>query len=108
MRTTRIDDPTTAAVQNTLDKGAANAKHAREICERLGIDTRTLRLAVQRLRNEGALICADDSGYYLGESVEEVKRTLDRSDRMAKSILKRNKVFRQQLADIPGQTTVKS
>lgn len=66
---------------------------------RTGLTDRTVRNIIEKLREDGHLICNDQdgNGYYLPESDADVLRQYRRDCARAMSILKRLKAFRYEV-----------
>lgn len=58
--------------------GKTNAIHSKQIEERFGIGSRTLRSYISSMRQEGVPICSNEKGYWIAASPDEIKRTVKR------------------------------
>ena len=66
--------------------GESNAVHLKELERVFKIDTRTIRRHINDLRQFGVPICSGDKGYWIGESISEVNKTLRRLNDMTDGI----------------------
>ena len=58
--------------------GKENAVSSRDLERRFGICGRTVRRAVNKLRQDGHPVCSDMAGYYLASSQKEINSTVTR------------------------------
>ena len=58
----------------------SNAVHLKELKREFKIDPRTIRRHIYVLRQSGVPICSSDKGYWIGDSISEVTKTLRRLD----------------------------
>lgn len=97
-----------------IPRGAENAIPARGLARRVGYrGERALRLAIERERREGAVILADDNGYYLPSSdAEQARREIERFVRRTDARMRSNResvrsakrfLRRYSYAEIEGQ-----
>ena len=95
-------------ILSVIPTGRENAISMREIADLLDLDsTRPVRKLINEARTDGTLICSGDNGYWLPESLEEVRDSYNRSRSMALSILASLKVQRlavKALKETPGIT----
>ena len=70
-----------------------------------GVNDRSVRLAIEDLRNDGMLICNDQDGkgYYLASDERDIMRQYRRDCARAMSILKRLKPLRMAVREIEHQ-----
>ncbi len=70
-------------------RGRLAARTARQIEADLGFNDRKLRALAHQAAEAGILICADNAGYFLPASPEEVEETAGRMESQAKEMLGR-------------------
>ena len=66
--------------------GKENAVFSKELEQRFSLSDRSLRRVISALRKEGCPICSGCSGYYLGSTQKEVKRTVSWLNELASGI----------------------
>lgn len=98
-------------IAELLSYGEKSAISTPDLCRVLGItDTRELRQIVAKERKAGALILSSCAGYFLPESVDEVRRFVAHEDKRARSIMTAIKPARDILKQLDrlqaGQTTI--
>lgn len=76
-----------------IPRGTENAISAKELARRVGYrGERALRLAIERERRTGAVILADDNGYYLPSSdAEQARREIERFVRRTDARMRSNR-----------------
>lgn len=77
--------------------GRANAVHLKELELLTGLNSRALRLIIERIRRDGNTICADENGYYLPETIAELEKYIHRAEAMAKSTFYTLRTARKEL-----------
>lgn len=78
------------AIIDIIGRGADSARHLSELCKIIGRNERAVRQEIEQLRADGAVICSDERGYFLPETVEEL-RTYVRQERVrVRSLHRRN------------------
>ena len=75
-------------IYTILNKGEDNAIHQKDICEAYDLEPRYFQELVRRERLEGLPICATSKGYFLPETIEELKRTISRFYKQARELRK--------------------
>lgn len=92
-------------ISDFLQAGEENAQSAKELCELLSIDKRTLTAAIERERRQGSPICAscssDTPGYYLASSKTEMKEYCERLNHRAKEIHQTKEACLKTLDKLP-------
>lgn len=96
------------ALSELLPEGRKNAISMRELSKRLMIDERETRRRVSDARKGGALICADNAGYYRPQSREELRRYYARTRKRAMSCLVDLQGVKRALEQIEGQQSIKT
>ena len=66
--------------------GKENAVFSKDLEQRFSVSDRSLRRIISGLREDGFPVCSGCTGYYLGKSRKEIKRTADWLGRMADGI----------------------
>lgn len=90
-------------IAELLSYGEKSAISTPDLCRALGIDdTRLLRQIIARERKAGAVILSSCAGYFLPETVEEVRRFVAHEDKRARSIMTAIKPARDILKQFEG------
>lgn len=84
--TSRLTD-TEQIVFEALSYGEENAAKSADLKVLTGLDTRSLRAVVERIRRKGLIICSGNRGYYLPATLDELQRHNARQRRLARSVL---------------------
>ena len=84
---------------NRLGRGHAQARTAKDLAAALCVNERTLRELYEDARAEGFLICndMDGKGYYIADTVQDVRRQYTRDHNRAMALLSRLKPMRRIL-----------
>lgn len=92
-------------VSDYLHKGAENPQTAKELCNLLHLDKRSLTAAIERERRQGSPICASCStetpGYFLAGTKEEMQRYCDSLHHRAAEIYKTRQACLNTLDGLP-------
>ena len=75
-------------ITELLDVGVDKAKKNELIASRLGVNTRDVSEIVRIERLQGSPICANCYGYYMPESIDDLKRTRSRLFKQAREVRK--------------------
>lgn len=75
-------------IKELLGIGEKNARTARELAEATKLNKREVTKQIHRERLAGAPICSSGSGFYLPDSLEEIRRTAAHLNARAKEIKK--------------------
>ena len=73
-------------ILQTIGTGESGAVSAEQLTMITGLTARELRKAVETLRRAGHVIISSDNGYYFPETVEELRRHINKESRRARSI----------------------
>ena len=77
----------TEMILSAIDKGEDNAVSLEQLINITGLPNREVRKIIETLRRAGHVIISSDNGYYYPETVEELKRYINRESSRARSIL---------------------
>lgn len=70
----------------SVPRGKDNAVTAAELCTRFGMSGRELRIAFERLRRGGAVVCSCEHGFFKPETPAELRTYIDRESKRARSV----------------------
>ena len=73
-----------------IGSGADSAKHLNELCRLTGRNERVVRQEIEMLRADGAVICSDERGYFLPETVDELSTYVRQERARVRSLHRRN------------------
>lgn len=93
-------------IAEMLETGAENAIKASELQEMTGHDRRTVFALIERERDEGALICANGSGFYLPANQTEIEDFYRRYTAKCRKMFYTARHFRQAAEQIEGQESL--
>lgn len=82
-----------------LAVGSHGAKHLNELCRLTGKNERVIRQEIEMLRADGAVICSDERGYFLPETVEELRTYVRQERARVRSLHRRNAAAFRLLRD---------
>lgn len=84
-----------------MHKGSDNAVSREMLSATMQMSDRAVRSLIEQARNEGCFIMNSQNGrgYYLPESIEDIKRQYRQDTNRALSILKRRKHMRKALKE---------
>ena len=71
---------------DSVPVGKDNAVTAAELCTRFGMSGRELRIAFERLRRRGAVVCSCEHGFFKPETVSELQSYILRESKRARSV----------------------
>jgi biotin operon repressor len=71
---------------NVLGVGIENAIRQRDITDRTGFNSRTIRVLVNMLRKDGYPICSGNNGYWIAKDEREISMTIARMKHEAEEI----------------------
>ena len=94
-------------ILQALRVGENNAVSLADMCRISGLDNRSTRLVIEDLRRQGMVIISSNRGYYLPETIEELRRYINKESKRAKSIfytLKSAKQLEKYMNNSVGQT----
>ena len=74
-------------ILSAIDKGEDNAVSLEQLINITGLPNREVRKIIETLRRAGHVIISSDNGSYYPETVEELKRYINRESSRARSIL---------------------
>ena len=83
-----------------IPKGKSNAVTGASLDKALDCDTRTRYAVIESARKSGLIICADNSGYYLPETVEEMREYYETAHQKAVTMLSTLKTVRRKLVSM--------
>lgn len=88
-------------IAGLIPEGRANAVTRSYLRTMTGMSDREVRKEIEKLRNDGMLICnnSDGYGYYISNDLEELKKQYKSDTARALSILKRRKYLRNYLKE---------
>ena len=72
-------------ILNCISSGKDHAVHKDKLIQRTGIPDRPLRKAIETLRRNGVVICADESGFYYPQTENELEKYVKKCEKTAKS-----------------------
>ena len=78
------------AILDYLAVGSHSAKHLNELCRLTGKNERVIRQEIEMLRADGAVICSDERGYFLPETVDELRTYVRQERARVRSLHRRN------------------
>lgn len=84
-------DKFTGTVADFIHEGRENSTHMQDLKKIIGTDERTIRKKIEQLREAGARIIGDDSGYYFPADDQEVLyyiRRMGKKKRTAENTMK--------------------
>lgn len=90
-----------------LKTGENNAVSLADMCRVSGINNRATRQIIEDLRRSGVVIISSNKGYYLPETLEEVRHYINKESKRAKSIfytIQSAKVLEKKMIDSLNQT----
>ena len=93
-------------IAELLEIGAQNAKTSRRIEQETGLEKRSIQLIVEKERDAGAFICANQNGYFLAANREEVIDFYKRYTAGAKKMLHTARHFKKAAEQVEGQITL--
>lgn len=73
-------------ISNALRTGESNAVSLADMCAISGLNNRATRQEIENLRRSGMVIISSNKGYYLPETLEEVRHYINKESKRAKSI----------------------
>lgn len=94
-------------IHEWLFEGPENAQTARQLCELLHIDHRSLTAAIERERRAGLPICASSDtrrpGYFLAQDRETMRRYCDRLDHREREIARTREACEATIEALPAR-----
>lgn len=94
-------------IMQALRIGENNAVSLLDMCRVSGLDNRSTRQTIENLRRDGVVIISSNKGYYLPETLEEVRHYINKESKRAKSIfytIQSAKVLEKKMIDSLNQT----
>lgn len=94
-------------ITQALRTGENNAVSLAEMCRVSGLDNRSTRQTIENLRRSGMVIISSNKGYYLTETLEEVRHYINKESKHAKSIfytIRSAKALEKQMLNALDQT----
>ena len=88
------------AIISVIGTGEQNAAHLKDIIKLTGITNRIVRKYIEDLRRSGAVIIANNKGYFFPSDEGEIKRYIRQEESRAKSIFYTLKSARQFLSEL--------
>ncbi len=73
-------------ILSAIGTGEAAARPADDLQKLTGLTAREVRKIIEGLRRAGHVIISSDQGYYFPETVEELRRHINKESRRARSI----------------------
>lgn len=89
-------------IMQALKTGENNAVSLADMCRVSGINNRATRQIIEDLRRSGVVIISSNKGYYLPETLEEVRHYINKESKRAKSIfytIQSAKVLEKKMID---------
>lgn len=84
-------------IYSAIKTGEENAVHLAELVQLSGLSERDTRRVIEMLRQRGAVICADEKGYYKPASLHELERYERQESARSRSIYRRTASARKLL-----------
>ena len=96
-------------IMQALRTGENNAISLFNMCKVSGVDNRATRQIIEDLRRSGVVIISSNKGYYLPETLEEVKHYINKESKRARSIfytIRSAKNLEKKMIDSLNQTAI--
>lgn len=95
-----------------IGKGKEQGIHLKELCKFTGTEERAARKAIEAIRRKGVVICSTAlDGYFLPETIEELKQYLRQEEHRGRSTfftIKSARKLLQELNEVAENGTEKS
>lgn len=95
-------------IMQALRTGENNAVSLADMCKISGVNNRATRQIIENLRRGGVVIISSNKGYYLPETLVEVRHYINKESKRAKSIfytIRSAKALERKMLDECGQVS---